>query len=33
MGGFIPCPDHRIAPDAKYGLVAYYCEQYQKAFK
>ena len=26
LGGYIPCPDHRIAPDAKYPLVAYYCE-------
>jgi uroporphyrinogen decarboxylase len=26
LGGFIPCPDHRIAPDAKWELVRYYCE-------
>ncbi len=26
LGGYIPCPDHRIAPDAKFPLVAYYCE-------
>jgi len=26
LGGFIPCPDHRIAPDAKFELVQYYCE-------
>ena len=32
LGGYIPCPDHRIAPDAKYELVAYYCEQFRKAF-
>ncbi len=32
LGGFIPCPDHRIAPDAKYELVAYYCEQFRKNF-
>jgi len=25
LGGFIPCPDHRIAPDAKFELVQYYC--------
>ena len=24
LGGFIPCPDHRIAPDAKWELVSYY---------
>ena len=32
MGGYIPCPDHRIPPDAKYPLVAYYCELYRKTF-
>ncbi len=32
LGGFIPCPDHRIAPDAKYALVGYFCEKYRKAF-
>ncbi len=32
LGGYIPCPDHRIAPDAKYELVAYYCEQFRKTF-
>ncbi len=24
LGGFIPCPDHRIAPDAKWENVLYY---------
>ena len=32
LGGYIPCPDHRIAPDAKFELVQYYCEQFRKAF-
>ena len=27
LGGYIPCPDHRIAPDAKWENVQYYCEQ------
>lgn len=27
LGGFIPCPDHRIAPDAKFELVQYYCQK------
>lgn len=27
LGGYVPCPDHRIAPDAKFELVQYYCEQ------
>ena len=30
LGGFIPCPDHRIAPDAKWENVQYYCEQLRK---
>jgi len=29
LGGFIPCPDHRIAPDAKWENVQYYCEKMQ----
>lgn len=29
MGGYIPCPDHRIAPDAKFEVVQYYCEKMQ----
>jgi len=27
LGGFIPCPDHRIAPDAEYSNVCYYVER------
>lgn len=27
LGGYIPCPDHRIAPDAKFELVQYYCDK------
>lgn len=30
LGGYIPCPDHRIAPDAKFELVQYYCELLRK---
>ena len=26
LGGYIPCPDHRIAPDAQWDLVQYYCQ-------
>ena len=29
MGGYIPCPDHRIPPDAKYENVQYYCDRMQ----
>ena len=32
LGGYIPCPDHRIAPDAKWELVQYYCEQFRKTY-
>jgi len=32
LGGFIPCPDHRIPPDAKFDNVAYYCEKFRKTF-
>ena len=32
LGGYIPCPDHRIAPDAKWELVQYYCERMRKVF-
>ena len=27
LSGYIPCPDHRIAPDAKFENVQYYCEK------
>ena len=27
LGGYIPCPDHRIALDAKFELVQYYCQK------
>lgn len=30
LGGYIPCPDHRIAPDAKFPLVQYYCSRMQE---
>ena len=26
LGGYIPCPDHRISPDADFDLVRYYCD-------
>jgi len=32
LGGFIPCLDHRIAPDAEWDLVKYYCEKMKEAF-
>ena len=30
LGGYIPCPDHRIAPDAIWENVQYYCDRMQK---
>ena len=30
MGGFIPCPDHRIMPGSKFELVQYYTEEIKK---
>ncbi|MBN1624289.1 MAG: hypothetical protein JXN10_09460 [Clostridia bacterium] len=32
IGGYIPCPDHRIAPDAKWENVQYYCSKMRKVF-
>jgi hypothetical protein len=32
LGGYIPCPDHRIAPDARWENVQYYCEQMRRVF-
>jgi hypothetical protein len=33
LGGYIPCPDHRIAPDAKWDNVRYYCDRMHSLFK
>ena len=27
LGGYIPCPDHRLAPDAEWDNVRYYCDR------
>ena len=32
MGGYIPCPDHRIAPDAKFENVCHYAQQLRKLY-
>jgi len=32
LGGFIPCPDHRIPPDAEWDNVRYYCDRMREAF-
>ena len=32
LGGYIPCPDHRIAPDAKWENVQFYCQKMKDTF-
>jgi len=32
LGGYIPCPDHRIPPDARWENVQYYCEKLRRTF-
>jgi uroporphyrinogen decarboxylase len=32
LGGYIPCPDHRLPPDARWENVQYYCERMRRAF-
>jgi len=32
LGGYIPCPDHRIPPGAKWENVQYYCDMMRKVF-
>ena len=33
LGGYIPCPDHRLPPDAKWELVRYYCQLMRETFR
>ena len=32
LGGYIPCPDHRIAPDGIWENVQYYCGKMREVF-
>jgi uroporphyrinogen decarboxylase len=32
LGGYLPCPDHRIAPDAAWENVQHYCERMRATF-
>ena len=32
LGGYLPCPDHRIPPDAKWENVLYYVERMKDTF-
>jgi len=31
LGGYIPCPDHRLPPTAKWENVQYYCDRLRRA--
>ncbi|QHI68639.1 uroporphyrinogen decarboxylase family protein [Tichowtungia aerotolerans] len=33
LGGYIPCPDHRLPPDAEWDNVRYYCDRMHEAFR
>ncbi len=33
LGGYLPCPDHRIPPDAKWDNVRYYCDRFHQVFQ
>jgi len=33
LGGYIPCPDHRIPPDAVWENVQYYCDKMRREFE
>jgi hypothetical protein len=32
LGGYLPCPDHRIPPDAEWDNVRYYCDLFRRTF-
>ncbi|MBM3279863.1 MAG: hypothetical protein FJY95_17545 [Candidatus Handelsmanbacteria bacterium] len=32
LGGYLPCPDHRIAGNARWENVQYYCERMRRTF-
>ncbi len=32
LGGYLPCPDHRIAEDAEWDNVRYYCDRMHEEF-
>jgi hypothetical protein len=33
LGGYLPCPDHQIPPDAEWDLVRYYCDTFRESFR
>jgi len=32
LGGYLPCPDHRLAPDSHWDNVLYYCDRMRQVF-
>ena len=32
LGGFIPCPDHRLAPDTQWDNLRYYCDRMHQVY-
>jgi uroporphyrinogen decarboxylase len=32
LGGYIPCPDHRLPPEAEWDSIRYYCDRMRKVF-
>jgi uroporphyrinogen decarboxylase len=32
LGGFIPCPDHRLPPESDWDLVRYYTDKIRETF-
>ena len=32
LGGYIPCPDHRLPIEARWENVQYYCERMRQVF-
>ncbi|MBM3492839.1 MAG: hypothetical protein FJX72_00740 [Armatimonadetes bacterium] len=32
LGGYIPCPDHRLPPDAEWDNLLYYCDRMRAVF-
>jgi uroporphyrinogen decarboxylase len=33
LGGYLPCPDHRLPPNVTWENVQYYCDKFRKTFQ
>ncbi|MDR2020192.1 MAG: hypothetical protein LBQ14_05425 [Treponema sp.] len=33
LGGYLPCPDHRLPPNVVWENVQYYCDKFRRTFK